>query len=118
MTDFQFEVSDIVMLKSGGPPMTVTALTEDRTGLKAMWMTAENVFFYAFPSDALELVSRDAPVEFGTPLGGVEAQPTRDGVKWAAVGSTEVHTFNGKCNHVFVTSMTGSKCIKCQAKAQ
>lgn len=54
---FKFEVGDVVVLKSGGPEMTVCALFEGPVVTVAVsWFTNTDVLVdLVFPEDALEL---------------------------------------------------------------
>lgn len=79
MGEKQFEVGDVVRLKSGGPAMTVGALREDEQGTSVgcVWAGAAEAHEHWFPAPCLETASPAAarmahpvrvpgePVDFG-----------------------------------------------------
>ncbi|TNE37205.1 MAG: DUF2158 domain-containing protein [Alphaproteobacteria bacterium] len=62
-----FSIGDVVMLKSGGPVMTVTKIEENSTGREKIWC----VWFDSkgvrqtsnFPPEALEKIDDNEPLE-------------------------------------------------------
>jgi len=50
----QFKVGDVVVLKSGSPKMTVSALLDDNL-IECMWFEGKNQQHGTFPSDTLKL---------------------------------------------------------------
>ena len=65
-----FEAGDVVVIKSGGPYMTITRLDEVKQLLECIWFDkTEGKHHDYFPLSALELVSfrdDDEPSETGT----------------------------------------------------
>lgn len=57
-----FEAGNVVVLKSGGQPMTVVSATEE--GVECVWIGEEGEFFrHAIPAVALEVVDMNGEDE-------------------------------------------------------
>ena len=71
----EFKVGDVVMLKSGGPPMTVCELpvVDEDPSVYAEWFDGNMLNSSDFPVEALVL--RDGPI-FIPVMGGDGANPT------------------------------------------
>ena len=61
MATIPFKIGDVVQLKSGGPKMTVTSISEDQGTLIAIWFEGTKKESEAFPFGAL-ISAQDQPI--------------------------------------------------------